>query len=243
MASRKNTYIIIGLLLCICVVVSLVYSVNEGFDATKIDYVCICLDKDIRIQNVNKLEKQIGKPIRRFPAVEGKTLNLDDLTSFHPNMKLVSRDLKPNVVGCYLSHYSILNQIAQNNESTDGYTVIFEDDASTNHADLPAKIATIIDTIPDKNFDVVYLGILFGNNCGQRVMQDMCSVDKSTYLVGMHGYLVKNASAKKIVEHLPTMDAAVDHKFKGLIDKDIMVAYLIDPPLVEQGGLGTTLDH
>jgi GR25 family glycosyltransferase involved in LPS biosynthesis len=224
-------------------VVSLVCSFSEGFDSAKIDYVCICLDKEIRVQNVDKLEKQLGKPIRRFPAVEGKTLNLDDLTSFHPNMKLVKRDLKPNVVGCYLSHYSILNQIAQNNESTDGYTVIFEDDASIKHADLQEKISIIIDTIPDKNFDVVYLGILFGNNCDQRVMQDMCSVDKSTYLVGMHGYLVKNASAKKIVEHLPTMDEAVDHKLKDLIDKDIMVAYLIDPPLVEQGGIGTTLDH
>jgi len=223
--------------------VSLVYSFSEGFDSDKIDYVCVCLDKEDRIKNVDKLEKTLGKPIRRFPAVEGKTLNLDDLTTFHPNMKLVERGLKPNAVGCYLSHYKILTEVAQNNESSDGYTVIFEDDASIDHADLPNKVSTIIDTIPDKNFDVVYLGILFGNNCNQRVMQDMCSVDKSTYLVGTHGYLVKNSSAKKIVDHLPTIDEAVDHKFKALIDKDIVIAYLIDPPLVNQGGIATTLDH
>jgi GR25 family glycosyltransferase involved in LPS biosynthesis len=239
MAAIFNVKRCIGLLLFICVVTSLLYSVSEGFDDAKIDYVCISLDKEARVQNVNKLEQTLGKPIRRFPAVQGATLNLDNLTDFGPNMKLVKRDLKPNVVGCYLSHYSILNQVEQN----DGYTVIFEDDAKTDLPNLPEKIADIIDTIPDKNFDVVYLGILFGNNCGQRVMPDMCSVDKSTYLVGMHGYLVKNASAKKLADHLHTIDEAVDHKFKALIDQGIMVAYLIDPPIVNQGGIESTLDH
>jgi GR25 family glycosyltransferase involved in LPS biosynthesis len=217
------------------------YSFSEGFDAAKVDYVCICLDTDVRVKNVNKLEKTLGKPIRRFPAVQGKTLNLSDLTDFHPNMKLVKQDLRPNEVGCYLSHYKILTEVAKHNGTNDGYTVVFEDDASIKHANLQEKVSTIIDTIPDKNFDMVYLGILFGNNCGQRVMTDMCSVDKSTYIAGTHGYLVKNASAKKIVKHLPTIDETIDHKFKALIDKDIIIAYLIDPPLVEQEAIGTTL--
>ena len=152
-------------------------------------------------------------------------------------MKFVKRDLIPNAVGCYLSHYNVISNIGKN----EGYTVIFEDDATTDVDQFQETVASLIDRIPDKNFDLVYLGILFENNCKDKVLSDLCSVDKSTYIAGTHGYLIKNASARKIAENLYDIDEAIDHKLKALIDRDIIVAYIVNPSIVNQGGLNSTI--
>jgi GR25 family glycosyltransferase involved in LPS biosynthesis len=235
----KNSRLVI-ILLCVFIALCVTYSglYKEGFEPRDIEYVAITLQKEDRVRNMDTLEKKIGTNIKRIDAVVGKDVNFDDVTQFHPKMKMVNRELKQNEVGCYLSHYKVISSI---DDKAPGYTVIFEDDATTEIDNFQETVASLIERIPDKNFDIIYLGILFDNNCKEKITNDLCSVDKSTYVVGAHGYLIKNSSARKIADNLYDIDQAIDHKLKALIDRDIIVAYIMNPSIVNQVGLSSTI--
>jgi GR25 family glycosyltransferase involved in LPS biosynthesis len=133
------------------------------------------------------MEKLIGQKVNIFKAIGPSVLE----------------GFKPGEVGCYKSHMNLIG-LPKNTK----YSVIFEDDFVIQHG-FHSKVQKIIQDAGD--FDILYLGNLDGNH-SERVKGDVYKVDTSGYLTGMHGYVIKNENAWKIISKL---------KYKKVIDIEL----------------------
>lgn len=159
----------------------------------------INLEKDI--ENFNVLQKKLNKiginPIR-FNAIYGKEIK--DFSKYDKYISNYSKYFSPRgLVGCALSHYTLLDQIHKNylkNKDTE-YTLILEDDA------IPLiknkkEIEDIIPRIP-KDSDMLLLycqGICnYNKNNNEFIKKSNINI-----LGGAVSYLVKNSSIPKLLK-------------------------------------------
>lgn len=189
-----------------------------------------------RYENVLLNETKLKQKINIFDAIDGKKINLNDLTNYAPNLKnnFIPNKYTPNfniyagVIGCYLSHLMVIKNIDTNT----GYTVIFEDDLKILDDDLHKNINTILDNMTD-DFDLIFLGNL-NNNHKDNYKDNIYYIDPNNHLYGNQAYIVNNKNAKKIYNLIFNIDDAIDAKYKELIDKKLLNGFVIYPILVEQ---------
>lgn len=146
------------------------------------------------MNNIREMEKLIGQKVNIFKAIGPSVLE----------------GFKPGEVGCYKSHMKLIGLPKKTK-----YSVIFEDDFVIQQG-FHSNVQTIIQDAGD--FDILYLGNLDGNHA-ERVKGDVYKVDTSRYLTGMHGYIIKNENARKIISKL---------KYKKVIDIEL-------PELINSG--------
>jgi GR25 family glycosyltransferase involved in LPS biosynthesis len=213
------------------------YKLENNID-NRINYFIIHMfnSDNLRFNNIKLMRDKLGKCIKIFDGVNGSSIHIDSEKKIILKNKRLQIDniyeptifyLYPGEIGCYLSHVLILETIKEDN----GYTCIFEDDF-TIEDNLNIKIKNIIDKI-DYNFDILYLGNL-NYNYGLNYKDNIYYVNNTQSLWGTHGYIIKNNNAKKILQNLLIIDNAIDQKFKSLIDKKILNALVIYPPMVNQ---------
>lgn len=190
-----------------------------------------------REKNIILQETKLGKPIRRFDAVMGNKVDLNDLSIFDPKLQNKYNNQNKNEYGCYLSHFMLIKYLSEQLSSLDrGYTVIFEDDFQIMTDDLEQKIQHAWSIIEDdKPVDLLFLGHL-DTFVGPSYKENLFEVDlqNTRDFAGTHGYVLRNQSIPKIMESLYVIDNPIDHKFGKLFHDGQLHALLMNPTIVDQ---------
>lgn len=211
-------------------------------------YVIHMAKDDVRVDNIRENQDKLKHPIQNFDAVVGKNVNLQDLSNFDD--KLVdnfttdvrkSRYKSIGEVGCYLSHFMLIKNIAESGDKV-GFSVVFEDDFTILSDDLEQKIqdsiASIVKSYPD--FDMLYLGNLRrqhgqgSTNYSENLVNDIFYPDMTKPIWGTHAYLISNANARKIYNKLLNMNLAIDNKYSELVQNRELNVFLLTPTVVDQ---------
>lgn len=188
-----------------------------------------------REKNIQKQETKLGKPIRRFDAVMGNTIDLNDLSIFDPNLQNKYNNQNKNEYGCYLSHFMLIKSLSEQ-PLTNGYTVIFEDDFQIMTDDLEQTIQHAWNIIEDdKPVDMLFLGHL-DTFVGPPYKENLFEVDfQNTHdFAGTHGYVLRNQSIPTIMKSLYVIDNPIDHKFGKLFHDGQLRVLLMNPTIVDQ---------
>jgi GR25 family glycosyltransferase involved in LPS biosynthesis len=128
--------------------------------------------------------------VMRYPAVDGGSVEYYG-------------DLKPGVVGCFLSHKAIISLARENGIES---VLILEDDVAFDD-DLNEKFREWYKEVPD-NWDMLYLG---GNHNVKRIIGKISEhVLRVTQTQTTHAYAVKNTVYDLILDRLETLDKDVD---------------------------------
>ena len=159
----------------------------------------INLKKDI--QNFYILQKKLNDiniSANRFDAIYGKEIS--DFSKYDKYISEYSKYFSPRgLVGCGLSHYSLLDQIHKDylkNKETE-YTLILEDDVTPLIKDKK-DIEDIIISIP-KDCDILLLHYMcIGRNCITND-DEFKRIIKPSITGSAASYLVKNSSIPKLL--------------------------------------------
>lgn len=210
---------------------------------TKINYYVIHMkNSEERKANIEQNKKLLNQDIEIFEAIDGKSIpNKKELTQFHPELNNEFKEDHIGEIGCYLSHFMLIKQISEDKTIINGYSVIFEDDFKILDDDLHNKVIQVITDMELRDFDIIYLGNLWVNNHGTKIKNNIYEVDKNVGLWGLHGYLIKNKNADKIVKSLLHMKLAVDNMIRMLLETNTLTVYMLFPILVDQTGQKSTI--
>jgi GR25 family glycosyltransferase involved in LPS biosynthesis len=194
-----------------------------------INYYVIHMLKSIeRKQNINLMENKLQKHINIFNAIDGQ--NITDINDYDPKLNCTIKTINKNILGCYLSHYLLIRQLINNN-ITDNYTVIFEDDFNINYNNLDGIIKNIISNAGD--FDIIFLGLL--NSYPDTNIKLYNNIYNTSHVLwGTHALLFNNKSLHKIYNELQNMNEVMDEKYSNLYKLDNFKILYIKPYLVTQ---------
>lgn len=186
----------------------------------------ICYDHDIN-------------PIR-FPAIDGKLLDLNDkkYEKALQNIKwwfVIENYKNVGHFGCYLSHMSIYHQFLK---STKEYCFILEDDAEFITPYLKREIVHNMNNLP-KNWDILLLGyeiddshsLVQKGNQKTRLKNGLLNIN---YFTGLHGYIINRNCAHKLIDNLQEMEWILDWNISYLAERNIVNIYGVYPPLICQ---------
>jgi len=179
-----------------------------------------------RIKNIKENELKLKKQIKLFNGIDGKKINIENLKIYHPKLKNNYITEYLGEIGCYLSHFNLINSLEENTD----YTVIFEDDFYINKNDLHEEILNIINKI-NIDFDILYLSNNY-NNHGEKYIDNIYFPDKNNVIYGTQAYVIKNKNKSKIINNLLNINEPIDVKFKSLIDSHKINALIIFPIIV-----------
>lgn len=216
---------------------------------------------DIRVVNLERRKdrwmnfvseaKRVGlSSYQQYKAVDGKELKLtkdiETLFEVNPNRPggkryTFNHGFNSAVIGCALSHYSLWQQLAENNDKKrNDYMMILEDDVRFDD-NFVSKWNTIYTTIEkDDRWDLIFLG--FTDDRGDlyndpKVYENVYKFNQHPSKVrlhgaGMFGYCIRKRAAIKLIELANTLkiQQPIDH---FLIDQfDALCAYKTIPYLI-----------
>lgn len=104
-----------------------------------------------RWESVQEKFKGTNLKLTRFNAINGKDLNDDQIEKL--TTKFCYYFCSPGMIGCWLSHYKLWEQIVKSNDEN---VLILEDDAYPVD-DYNKRINQVLKEIP-KNYDLIYFG-------------------------------------------------------------------------------------
>lgn len=158
--------------------------------------------------------------LHRWRAVDGTKITEDNVREYSVS-KLITRHTtekkQPGVVGCYLSHKTLLKHLESVSAGSNDAHLIFEDDAAI-PADFWEKWNTFAKEVP-ADWDIIQIGVTYPNlkkvpGCKQVHMH---AAQKGN--VGLFAYLVKHSSLPKINEHLTYMYDPIDVMLRNKQDE------------------------
>jgi len=166
-----------------------------------------------RLEEITGYAEQARMRIVRWPAVDGRTIEESDIASLKLS-KIVYRSTKeknqPGVIGCFLSHRSLMRHLATVPTAGNNAHLVLEDDAyippdfwqqwDEVRADLPA------------DWDIVQLAVTFPNLKQLRGRIHTHLHDRGN--VGAVAYVVRHRALKKINTCLDIMYDPVDVMYR-----------------------------
>ena len=184
-----------------------------------------------RYEHINNELKKINYtgPIERISAIDGKTLNINNL----PNT-LITNDgkndaldknkglyyiLTPGATGCALSHLNIYNKIIDE-INDDNYVLILEDDITIDN-NFMNKLNDYINKMPQ--FDILFLGYHMHSNSEENKNK---VYGKPGKIWGLFGYLINKKAAIEIKKIFP-LRYQIDTEMPKIFNK-LSVFYLKD---------------
>lgn len=204
----------------------------------------ITLDKDSqRFKAVDAALKAAKVPFQIYPAVNGKSLNLDTLPSIGIGRALFqSRKVggKPHnlgAIGCFLSHRNLYRDILAKSKGPETQYLIFEDDVQVK-PDFLEEFDRRMKNVPE--WDVVYFSKMFpvGDNIGN----DLIHLKRDPNAVKNHGtwaYIIKEKCIRRLFDLLEHMmdqvDAQINQEF------DTMKAYCFNCNFVVTQAVTSTI--
>ena len=179
-----------------------------------------------RKSNVNNIKNLLNNNLIIFPAIIGKNIDTKNIQQYHPKLLFNFDFTFVNEIGCYLSHFYILQEIIE----IIGYTVILEDDIIIEN-NIENDINNIISKI-DINFDILFLSNLIHENHGLHYKDNIYYVDPNNLLWGTSAYIINNKNVKKIINLLYDIDLPIDTKYKRLINEKKLIGLILFPNLI-----------
>jgi GR25 family glycosyltransferase involved in LPS biosynthesis len=209
----------------------------------KIQYYLIhCLQHTERQKQIDIFQKKFEQQINVFNGIYTKNVplknQLDYIKSFNKNIINKFSFIYSGEIGCYLSHFSIIEKIMneKKNNSDYDYTVIFEDDIDCNHNIKPhEEIEKIINDVNSINFDfdLIYLGNL-NNNKGVKIINNVYYLDEASNCWGTHALLINNKNIEKIYNSILTIYRQIDNQYSILGKKKVINCAVIYPSIFFQ---------
>jgi len=241
------------IIILIIIIVSLIsYFVYHNFFREKIDeslfdnmaiyYINLDRSRDRR-NNIESMCQRHGLNPERFPAVDGKLLNLDD-PKYQKALKkikwwfLIENRKNVGHFGCYLSHMSIFEKFLQTDKQ---YCFILEDDAEFITSNLKEGILKNMKNLPP-DWDILLLGYEVNGgpngykqvregNKGTRLKNGLLNLN---YFTGLQGYIINRNCAHKLIDNLQELDWIIDWNIAYLAERNLINIYGAFPPLVCQ---------
>src|SRR5439155_22840789 len=160
-------------------------------------------------KEIQKAFKNTPLKLNRFDAIYGKNLTDEEIKKVTTNFCYYF--CSPGMIGCWLSHYKIWQQIIKNNEDN---VLILEDDAYPTE-NFNKRLKEILKEIPP-NYDLVYFGcsgscdqefdwinnLYYGKNktvyYNNKKLKNLIRPTKPFYT---HAYLISNKGAKKFINN------------------------------------------
>jgi len=191
-----------------------------------------CFEHTERISHMKMVQQMLDQPLRIFKGLFCKYLPISNQVNYihgiRPYIHVNKQFEWGGQVGCYLSHYLLLEHIM--NQNIDGYSVIFEDDVII-PSNLHHRIQTIIDTnVP---FDMIFLGN-FNENHGNLITHNVYKMNSDIDCWGTHALLINNAHISKIYKLISTIESEIDCQYTNLIKSGKINGYVIYPSLCIQ---------
>lgn len=207
-------------------------------EINKINYFMIhCDEHTDRNKNISTARVKLNKPISIFNGINTKNILLNNqnifINNFNKNIKSNFTFNKNGQIGCYLSHFKVIENIMNNNLNYD-YSVIFEDDVFfKNYLDI--KINIIIGILNSLNidFDIIFLGNC-NNKKGIQLTKNIYYLDDNINYYGTHALLINNKNIGKIYDLNCNITNEIDSHYISLIKKKKLNGFLIYPSLCYQ---------
>ena len=201
-------------ILIIVVLIILIYLLiknkTENFSICPIDQTYIInLDKDK--QRMDTISKELNREninFKRFSAINGNDLDIKSEKCKKYFTDDITKELKPGQMGCSLSHITIWEEIASNNNNN--MYMIMEDDANVPR-NFNKDIMKYVNEMP-KNWDMLLLGA--NRLIGKKYSNNLLYTDKSIKRNGNYGlyaYIIKPNTAKKLLRTCEKMNKTIDH--------------------------------
>lgn len=222
---KTNYYFIIFIVFLL-----LFYNIKYEFFSNEIPVYLISLEKDA--ERRKKLYEKIQPD--EYSAVNGsKLVTKEELVQ---NGKLEDKDLKNGQIGCYMSHYNILDKIRN---YKDEFSIIIEDDVVLDMKEQLDNIKEIANNAPS-DWEIIFIGHNYyrETNPPQHHQYNNWTFKKIEYMHGAQSYLIKNKSIHSKIKLLYPIKAPYD-----VILPNIFISYIVDPPLThlsEFGGYSNT---
>jgi GR25 family glycosyltransferase involved in LPS biosynthesis len=208
------------------------------FDQTITYFINLDRAKERKENLLKQCQKQ-GLEAVRFPAIDGRIINIDD-PQYTPHMKHMRWWYKkdPAHIGhfaCYLSHLSIYKKFL---ESKHEYCLIFEDDVEFVTESFKADLMKHMRHIPE-DWDIVLLGYHIDDRDtrvknGNRETRLVNNILNITYFTGTHGYIVNRRSAEILFRELQEHEWVIDWNISFLAERGLLNIYGVFTPLVCQ---------
>jgi glycosyl transferase family 25 len=201
----------------------------------------INLDRDTkRWESIQTQANQLGLTVNRFKAIYGKDIPYHQMRVHGVGNAMVRADRNDHkgeklhnlgVVGCYLSHRALIEQLGTMNVPDSYGHLILEDDAHVPEDLLSGKDtwSTVSKHIPT-DWDIVYLG-MGGEIESVPIADKIVKLMPNKNQYDTHAYLVKHGSIKtKLLPALRFMTDAIDNQYNSLFN-DLNV-YCIYPNII-----------
>lgn len=156
----------------------------------------------------DNLSPELKEKITRFPAINGKELDKEQLIK--DGIIAEENNLRLGQIGCALSHITILKKIQQQDEP---YGLILEDDVV-----IPPNFSVEDLKLP-KDFDICFLG---GCNIkGEKVSDNWIRPTSKNWAFNLcwHAVLVKKENVQKILDLLTPLMRPIDSQIRDEYDK------------------------
>ncbi len=163
--KQGGMYLFVGILCVIILTIGFLYRKKRAKPVHISNVYVINMDKSKdRWDEVKVAAEKADVPIKRWRAVDGKQIGEDDARR-HNVSKLIVRHTKekmqPGVVGCYLSHKTLLQHLeTQSAHSADAH-LILEDDAAI-PVDFWEQWNTFAAELP-ADWDIVQICVTYPN--------------------------------------------------------------------------------
>ena len=207
------------------------YVINLAKNKERLETITNIYNKsDLAIIPFIRFEAVNGKEIDVRPYVTDRVYNgIVDLDN--TNQRLYNTQITRGMVGCYLSHLEIYQQI-QNNDKP--YTLILEDDAIFNSDIYQSGIRNLLQNIPP-DWDIIMLGRMTFDPSHE-------VVNHETYLEllkfwGTYGYLINKSGVNKMLMYgnIP-IDDQIDAVMSKLARENILNIYAPIPEYIVMNG-------
>lgn len=171
-----------------------------------------------RLAEIQAAATEAKLPLIRWPAVDGTTIKEDDVRKYKVS-KLITKHTaekkQPGVIGCFLSHKTLLKHLEARSSGRNDAHLILEDDAAI-PADFWDQWNKFSASVP-ADWDIIQIGVTFPNLKPFQGRVHVHSEPRGN--VGAFAYLVKHSSLPKINAHLEYMYDPIDVMIRNKQDE------------------------
>ncbi|MDU4895525.1 MAG: glycosyltransferase family 25 protein [Haemophilus parainfluenzae] len=204
--------------------------------------IVISLKHSKRRENIAKRLSGLGLDFSFFDATDGKKLSASVLESvdydFYPKHYLSPKPLTLGEIGCAMSHINVYEYIIENNIES---AIVLEDDAIVSHY-FEEIVQDALNKV-GKKYDLIFLdhGKAKSYLCKKKLYEGYRLVhykspskNSKRFITCTAAYLITQLGASKLLNYAYPVRMPSDY-LTGLIQKNKMNAYGIEPPCVFRG--------
>jgi len=199
-----------------------------------------------RRKNIEIQFKKHGIAGKRYPAIDGRKIDIDD-PKYAKHLKYTKsfyKKAKKRIghFACFLSHLDIMKKCLQKQSP---YVAIFEDDAEILVPNFKQKVYKHLENVPD-DWDILLLGydvdgnkdLVSDGNKNAKIKNGILSLN---YFTGTHGYIINNKALPILTKELTKHEWVIDWNMAYLAERGKIKIYGVFPPIICQPAMDMVL--